>query len=555
MRRDHQGTSRRLDDGPLHAVPRQRGPGPATSGGSAGRLLQLQALAGNRATRSLVNGTASGAISPPAPAVVTVQRGKKRGKKGDDAKVNALVKLLESSKVASLTEEEVQVGLDLWLSGRAGNVHDVDVTKHKAQKAGEVSGGVGGGAYARGAVAATRRLDYPLGLTPTQYQALAELGAFVGVEGKAAGQVHAKIGPAYLKVLASAKVFAGAVARAGAKGHVTFVDGIAFPVGFGAEGSASASVGVRASAEGEFTGGFLPHTLAGIGVAIHADVSAFSGAEVSIAGKGQLDLLRGRIVLSGEFSPFVGAKVEGSIGGSAMLYGRKAFKIKGKGLAATGAGGEAKFEFSAIGGKLTLKFTALGALGAGLGAGADLESDFKPLAVFIWRQAAKAKWAAQATDPDVRRKVTGYQQALDADVRPQLVGYRDLKIAQLRVNDATNYVKIEKVQAILDWHWPRTEMRQLARGSHVLVHNIDRAIETMIKRVFEEVPGFGPGDDLAVVVDVVVSKGQIKSLQTTPRELHVLLGGGIEGKHAHGADAEGAAKASKANLTSDVGKL
>lgn len=108
------------------------------------------------------------------------------------------------------------------------------------------------------------------------------------------------------------------------------------------------------------------------------------------------------------------------------------------------------------------------------------------------------------------------------------------------MNDATNYVKIEKVQAILDWNWPRAIMSKYAKPH---IANIDAAIVRLLKQVFEAVD-----PNLPVTIDVEVRKGRIKSLQTTPRELHVLLGGGIEGRHAHGRHA------AKSNLLSDVGK-
>jgi hypothetical protein len=460
----------------------------------------------------------------------------------NDEKLQQLVDALKGSPILEMSDEEVQVGLDLWFSGRSGNA--LDVNARTGGGAFEQSGGFGAGAYGRGAVAKTEQ-QYPLGLNARQYKALAELGAFVGAEGKWAGQRLKKFGPAYVKFAGSAKGFIGALARA--KGHAgfTMVGGIPFPVGFTLGGEAEVFTGVRSSGKADLTLGFdVGSLMQGAGLGADADYAAMAGSESTAKGQLEFDPLRGRIAMSGEVSAFAGAKIQGGVGVKAQLYGQKAVGFKFKGVASTGVGGTAKGSWAVGGGRLHLSLTADGALGVGLGGGADVDADFKPLAVFLWRQVSRARWKAQSasSDPEVTSAFAFPVATLKANVEPKLAAYRDFKIAQLRMGDAMEYVKQHKVQAILDANWPRTLLTDRVKDPGKRAR-IDQEIVAMLKRVFEEVEG------IDVTVDPDVHNGHIRFLQWEPRDLHVLLGGGIEGRHARGKDA------AKTNLLSDVGKM
>ncbi|WP_159618036.1 DUF4157 domain-containing protein [Ruania rhizosphaerae] len=454
-------------------------------------------------------------------------------------KLDALIKKVKDSQVLEMGEDELQAGLDLWHSRRAAGEKSTDNTL----STGVASGGMGGGAYTRGAVSASDNIN-AVGMTYKQYQALMELGTFLGVHGQLEGSAYAKLGE-NAHVLLSGRIsgFAGLLARARGQASVTMVGGR--PVGVDASGSAKALAGVTVKAD--ISGDIAANSgtaAQGVGLTLGASGEAMAGADASAEGEFAIDPLRGAVAISGKASAHAGVKASGQIEGGTLLYNRKFLSFKAKGEASAGAGGTVEGGFSMRGGKLTFKVFAGGAAGLGAGGGGEVAADLKPLGVLIWRMASKALWRARAkTDPDgVRDKIINYQDVLERDAEPELIKYRDMKVEQLRMNRATDYVKIEKAQAIIDRAFPRSQLTKMAPDdAHVSA--VDRFLETMIEDVFKNVDGPGRPS-----VEVKVSKGKIKTLLFTPRTIASQLGGAIEGKHAHGSDA------AKLNPMSDVGK-
>ncbi len=458
-----------------------------------------------------------------------------------DAVIGSIARsgLLTNSAFINKSPQEIQAGFDLWFGVRKGNAADVDVTK-KRQMAGEVYAGGGAAVTGRAAYGSAEH-ELPFGLTVTQYDALAQASAIIGVQGVAKGQLRAKLGTkAYTGLKGAISGFAGAKATAQGSGKLVMVQGIPFPVGAKLAGSVAAFAGAQSDGNLEFTLAMNPAEWAGIGLDIGADYDAKAGAWADASGDFTFDPLGEGISLSGTASAFAGVSGEVGVSGSAKLYGRKAFTVSTSVSGSAGVGGSASGGFSLKGGTLVLKGKAEGAMGPGLGGGFGLGMDFKPIAVLINREIAKASWKAlattdrgvgkKATDPDLARR------SLDADVRPRLVKYRDWKLHQLEANLAAEYAKMENIQMIIDENWPRTLIR-------VKNDEIDNHIIAMVKEVFGvEYPDSqsSSGAMKTVDVDVRVTKGQLKVLQFVPRDIASILAGTVAGKHGKGENANAA---------------
>lgn len=459
-----------------------------------------------------------------------------RGDTDVDSVVEAVEKsgLLSNSAFINKSEKEIQAGFDLWFGVRKGDAANVDVTKKK-QAAGEVYGG-GGAAIAGRAAYGSAEHELPFGLTIKQYDALAQASAIIGVYGTAKGQLRAKLGTkAFTKLEGGISGFAGAKASAQGSGKLTMVKGVPFPVGAKLSGSAAAFAGAQSSGDATFTLAMNPAEWAGIGADLGIDYDAKAGAWADAEGEFVFDPLGEGIALSGSASAFAGVSAEAGVSGSAKLYGRKAFKVSTSVSGSAGAGGSASGGFSLKGGTLVLKGKAEGALGPGLGGGFGLDVDFKPVAVLINRAIAKAAWKAisqadsgaskqAATDPIAARRM------LDTAVRPRLEKYRDWKLHQLGANQASEYVKMENIQMIIDENWPRTLIK--AKNDE-----IDNYIITMLTEIFGveyDDPQSKTGAKKTVVVDARVKKGELKVLQFVPRDIASILAGTVAGKHGKG---------------------
>jgi hypothetical protein len=450
--------------------------------------------------------------------------------------------LLDNSAFINKSPKEIQAGFDLWFGVRKGNAADVDVTK-KRQAAGEVYGGGGAAVTGRAAYGSAEH-ELPFGLTITQYHALVQASAIIGVHGAAKGQLRAKIGKkAYTGLKAGVTGFVGAKASAQGSAKLSMVDGIPFPVGAKLAGSASAFVGAQADGNATFTLAMNPAEWAGIGADIGADFDAKAGAWADASGEFVFDPLSEGIVLSGTASAFAGVSAEVGVSGSAKLYGRKAFTVSTSVSGSAGVGGKASGGFSLKGGKLILTGKLEGALGPGMGGGVGVGVDFKPIAVLINREIAKASWKVlakaddgvikQATDPALATHM------LDTKVKPRLVKYRDWKLSQLGANLSTEYVKMENIQMIIDQNWPRTLIK-------VKNDQIDSYIIKMLQEIlgtevtFDDPQSTVKGAKKKVVADVRVEKGLVKVLQFVPRDIASILGGTVSGKHGKGENANAA---------------
>lgn len=442
-------------------------------------------------------------------------------------------KLLDESAFINKSKGEIEAGFDLWFGVRKGNAADVDVTKKK-QAAGEVYGGFGVAVTGRAAYGSAEH-DLPFGLTMKQYQALVQASAIIGVTGVAKGQLRAKLGKkAYTGLTGAISGFAGARASAQGSGKITMLKGCPYPVGAALTGSASAFAGVQSDGNATFTLAMNPAEWAGIGAVIGAEYDAKAGAWADAEGEFIMDPLHG-LVISGSASAFAGVSAEVDVSGSAKLYGRKAFTVSTSVSGSAGVGGSASGGFSLKGGKLTLKGKAEAAMGPGMGGGFGLDADFKPFAVLINREIAKASWKALAvTDSGVGKKATDPALAgpsLETDVRPGLVKYRDWKLSQLKANLATEYVKMEKIQAIIDESWPRTLIK-------VKNDVIDKYLAIMLENIFgAEVP---LDETKNVEAQAIVNKGLVKVLQFKPRDIASILGGTVGGRHGKGENTNAA---------------
>ncbi len=472
----------------------------------------------------------------------TPTRGESGG--GDSAStIQAIKTLLADSAFINKSEKEIQAGFDLWFGNRKGDAADVDVTKKK-QAAGEVYGGFGAAVTGRAAHGSAVH-EIPFGLTVEQYHALAQASAIIGVRGDAKGQLRAKLGTkAYTGLKGAVSGFAGAKASAQASGKISMVKGSWYPVGAELSGSASAFAGAQSNGSATFTLAMNPAEWAGIGADIGVAYDAKAGAWADAAGEFVIDPLRG-VVLSGSASAFAGVSAEVEVSGSAKLYGRKAFTVSTSVSGSAGVGGKASGGFSLTGGRLTLKGNAEAAMGPGMGGGFGLEADFKPMAVMIYREIAKASWKALArTDGGVSKKTANdfdlAKDALDKNARPRLVKYRDWKLSQLGANLSSEYVKMENVQLIIDENWPRA----LVKGDGKDVDRIDKYIQDMLEEIFGSDVPYEVYDSSSksnikstVGAQAKVVRGVVKVLQWTPRDIASILAGTVAGKHNKGGNA------------------
>lgn len=430
------------------------------------------------------------------------------------------------------SDGEVHAAFDAWFGGRLGNRDDIDV-RERFQVAGELEG-AGGVALAGRAAGSVDDLSLPFGMDATQYRGLVEVVAAVGVQGSSHSNWRLRLGDeAYTQLRTVAKGFAGAVAKAKAEGRVVMMDGPngPFPVGLQLSGSASAFAGVKASGEGDLTLGLNPATALGLGVEVGGAVDLTAGAEAKAEGGIDIDLTRGRFEFLGEAGAFAGVKASGTVRGTAKMYGRRLLRVGVTGTTEVGAGGHALGQVKAKGGNLRVKFEIDGSLGFGGGGGGEVDVDVKPLWVLCRRTRARVYWKRKSRQ-DALAVADDYRSVFKSRIRPRLEKYRDFKVEQLRMNDASSYVKMEKIQYMIDEEFPRTVLKSL----HLTPQKeaaIDSALVALIEDVFGDVPSFGR----PVGIDVTVKRCKIKNLQTRPRDIANLLGGAVEASHLRGKDA------------------
>lgn len=276
-----------------------------------------------------------------------------------------------------------------------------------------------------------------------------------------------KFGALEAKLKASLAAFAGASAKASGRLEVG-------KAGVGATGEASAFAGVKSK-----QGVTVEVSFKDFGAEVGAEAEELAGASGSAAGS--FSFTKNEIAVSGEFSAFAGVQATGTVHASGKLYGREALKLDLKGIAKAGVGAKGHGGFRIRRGKVELHFEADVTVGVGGGAGTSLAVDSKPIAVYIWRQAYKAWWAANKGEAD---KVLAAPQSVKPDLMAELEQYAQAKIAAIKADKADNFVKEEKIQAIIGTHVPYAQVKK-----HKNASNVDAMIKSAVEAALENTTG------------------------------------------------------------------
>lgn len=318
------------------------------------------------------------------------------------------------------------------------------------------------------------------------YAVLAEAGLVAGASIKIEGELKRKFGKLAVKAKGTFSAFVGAMVKAYGKVMIG-ADGISL------EGSAKGLAGVESVQNGS-----LQFGVGDYGVKAEAEAREMAGAEFDA--EGSFALKKGEIALGGSFSAFAGAKVDGKVKTSGTLYGRDAVSLELTGSAKAGAGASAKGEFSIKRGVLKVKLGGDLAVGLGGGGGANLMTDFKPIAVWIIRKAYRQYWKSHQTEAD---DVLANPDKAKQGIIDDLAEYGKFKRQQLSLGKADNYVKEEKIQQYVNKHVPRAMVKKHSNAS---------AIDQMIKEAVEE--AFTEGG--VKTVEVTVKDGKVKVTKSKP---------------------------------------
>lgn len=357
---------------------------------------------------------------------------------------------------------------------------DVDLG-HGVKGAGKVAGGVQAGAWGSAEVA--ELVD--------AYAILVKAGIVVGAAIKLEGELEREFGPVKAKLKGAVEAFAGAYARANGRLQVG-------KTGLVATGKAEAFAGAKSSQKAavEFSYGEL-------GLEGEASAEEMAGAEAKA--EGSFALSKEEIALAGEASAFAGAKAKGTVGGKAKLYGRDAFKGKISGEVSAGAGGEARGGFRIRRGVIRLNLGGNVTVGVGGGGDVDLHADMKPVAVWIWRQVDKARWNAS---PQEAESVLKAPAAVKAKLKKKVKDYADRKLSLLASDRADNFVKEEKVQAIIGGVLPRKLVKGRTNAA---------TIDTMIKAAVEEALTESLAGISSTPVVVTITDGKLMKIAGLPK--------------------------------------
>jgi hypothetical protein len=321
-----------------------------------------------------------------------------------------------------------------------------------------------------------------------QYAVLVEAGVVVGGSIKLTGELEARYGKVAAKLGANLTLFGGAYAKVSGRAQIGS-DGAVL------EGKAEAFAGAKGkgSVEASFDVGAL-----GIGGEVEAEGKAGAWAEA----EGQLSFSKESIAVEGNVKAFAGVEgtVEGT--GTARLYGRDAFSVKGGVTGQAGVGGEAGGGFKVKGGKIQIHVNAKGTLGVGGGGEVDMTADMKPIAVWAWRQVDKAKWAMR-TDGKGKSLLDDPAQIVDP-LKEKIAKYSQEKIDALHGKKAENFVKIEKLQAYVGEVCPRKQIKGRANASQ---------IDACIKQAIEA--GLSSTTKVEGIVVTVVD-GKLEKIENLP---------------------------------------
>lgn len=321
-----------------------------------------------------------------------------------------------------------------------------------------------------------------------QYAVLVQAGVIVGGSLKLTGELEAKYGKLTAKLGGNLTLFGGAFAKVTGRAQIG-------SQGVVLQGNASAFAGAKgkATVETSFDVGAL-----GLGAELEAEGKAGAWGEA----EGEISFSKESIAVQGSVKAFAGVEGEVTGSGTARLYGREAFKVSGGVSGSLGAGGEVGGGFKIKGGKVELHVDAKGALGLGGGGEVDMAIDMKPIAVWAWRQADKAKWALR-TDGKGQELLDNPSKIVDP-LTSKIAKYSQEKIDALHLGKAENFVKIEKLQAYVGEVMPRKQVKGRPNAS---------AIDACIKQAIEQ--GLRTTTKISSI-EVTVTDGKILKLDNVP---------------------------------------
>ena len=448
------------------------GPGRETDAGRGKRadpsaqqqLLRLQRAAGNRAVTHLVGAA--------------------------DADIHRWSFGKTAAKAPVAEDATVRKALDHFAKGDKGKIEAAANAYAKAKKEGkdvEVGHGVKASGKAEGAVQAGAWGSAEVRKYVHSYTVLVNAGIVVGGGLKLEGELAREFGSVTAKLKGTIDAFAGAYAKA--EGRLQ-----ASTMGVVATGKAEAFAGAKSSQKAS-----IEFTRNSLGLEGEASAEEMAGAVAKA--EGSFSLSKEEIAAAGEVSAFAGAKAKGSVGGKAKLYGREAFRGKVSGEVSAGAGGEARGGFRIRRGVIQIFFGANVTVGVGGGAAGDIAADLKPVAVWIWRQADKARWQRNSTDAE---NVLKAPDSVKVDLHKKVKAYAERKIRLLQANRADNFVKEEKVQAIIGNVLPR---KQVAGRSNSAA--IDAMIKDAVERALNEASGIS-------TITAEIQNGKLTKLNGLP---------------------------------------
>ena len=317
---------------------------------------------------------------------------------------------------------------------------------------------------------------------------LVDAGVIVGASIKLSGELEAKYGKLTAKLGANLTLFAGAFAKV--SGRAQFgASGVEL------QGNASAFAGAKGKASIETS---VDIGALGLGAEVEAEGKAGAWGEA----EGEISFSKDSIAVNGSVKAFAGVEGEVTGTGKARLYGRDAFTIKAGVTGSLGAGGELGGGFSIKGGKIQLHLDAKGAVGIGGGGDVDMAIDLKPVAVWAWRQADKAKWALRTDGKgaDMLDHPTKIVEPLTSKVSK----YSQAKIDALHLKKAENFVKLEKLQAYVGEVMPRKQVKGRPNASEIDAC-IKQAIEAALRKT-----------TAVQTIEVTVADGKIMKLDNLP---------------------------------------
>jgi len=293
------------------------------------------------------------------------------------------------------------------------------------------------------------------------YAVLVQAGLIIGGSFKLGGELEAKYGKLTAKLGANLTLFGGVVAQVSGRAQVG-KDGVVL------QGSASGFAGAKGKASVETT---IDIGALGLGAEVEAEGKAGAWGEA----EGEISFSKESIAVNGSVKAFAGVEGEVTGTGKARLYGRDAFTIKAGVTGQLGAGGEVGGGFSIKGGKIELHLDAKGAVGIGGGGDVDMAIDLKPVAVWAWRQADKAKWALRTDGKGA--DLLDHPSKIVEPLTSKVTKYSQAKIDALHLKKAENFVKIEKLQAYVGEVMPRKQVKGRPNAS---------AIDACIKQAIED---------------------------------------------------------------------